>query len=238
MFMNSSQSILAPSYTEILKCLSVCLYWKMKEFENKDPKVFLDIFEEEGHPLGNVKHNPDTITIPDIDKIHSFLKKIYDTEELSAECAVMVLIFIERLLALTNLTLHASNWRRVCFGAIIIASKIWEDTAVWNSDFRSVFPHLALNDLSKLEREYLRLLDFNVAIKSSIYAKYYFGLRTIAERTEINFPILPLTPEQEQEIEARSKGVEAKTKKFNPLLRSQSFDDGKILHKDQGSYDF
>jgi len=75
MFINKSQSILAPSYTEILKCLSVCLYWKMKEFENKDPKVFLDIFEEEGHPLGNVKHNPDTITTPDIDKIHSFLKK-------------------------------------------------------------------------------------------------------------------------------------------------------------------
>jgi len=225
MFINSSQSVMSPLYAEILNCLSVCLYWKMKECENQSQKVFLDVFEEEENPLGyDSKHNQDMISIPDIEQIHNFLKTIYDTENLSAECAVMVLIFIERLLIRTSLTLHASNWRRVCFGAIIIASKIWEDTAVWNSDFRSVFPDLKLNDLSRLEREYLKLLDFNVAIKASIYAKYYFGLRTIAERTEINFPIQPLTPSQEQELETRSLGVETKTRQFK-FFRSQSESD-------------
>jgi len=222
MFLNNTQSILAPSVAECLRCLSVCLYWKMKECEEDEPKVYLDIFAEEAHPLGYV-HSSDIINTPQIEEIHTFLKVIYDTEELSAECAVMALIFIDRLITLTNLTLHASNWRRVSFGAIIIASKVWEDTAVWNSDFKSVFPKLVLNDLGKLEREYLRYLDFNLAIKSSIYAKYYFSLRTIAERSEINFPLQPLTRTQEQELEAKSQGVEAKVKQFN-LHRSHSLE--------------
>uniref|UniRef100_A0A6B2LE36 Cyclin N-terminal domain-containing protein n=1 Tax=Arcella intermedia TaxID=1963864 RepID=A0A6B2LE36_9EUKA len=214
---------MAPSVGEIIKCLGVCLYWKIKEHQAKEPKVFIDIFEEDKHPLG-ILHKPNEFDgIPSIKEIQDFIKSIYDAENLSAECAVMALIFIERLIALTNISLQASNWRRVIFGAVIISSKVWEDTAVWNSDFRSVFPQLKLNDLSKLEREYLRLLDFTVAIKSSIYAKYYFDLRTVAEINDINFPIEPLTKTKEQEIEAKSHGLERKVKQFN-LHRSHSLE--------------
>jgi len=109
------------------------------------------------------------------------------------------------------LTIDGTNWRRVCFGSIIVASKVWEDTAVWNSDFKSVFPFLKLNDLAKLEREFLRLLDFNVAIRASVYAQYYFCLRTIAQRNEINFPLQPLTKAQEDKLEVSSDGMEKKS---------------------------
>jgi len=219
LYISPQQSLLAPDMSEILKCLSVCLYWKMKENENVVDRVVIDIFLEEKYPLGK-KVSMDLST-PVIDTINTFLKSIYDTEDLSAECAVMVLIFIERLSSLTNITLDGTNWKRVCFGAIIVASKVWEDTAVWNSDFRSVFPLLKLGDLAKLEREFLKLLDFNVAIKSSVYAQYYFSLRTLAERNEINFPLQPLTKVQEERLEDSSSGMEHTVKQFN-IQRSHS----------------
>jgi len=221
LFINT-QSLLTPNVAEILKCLSVCLYWKMKENEAQIERVVIDIFLEEKYPLDNKKETSNLST-PSIDTINTFLRSIYDTEELSAECAVMVLIFIERLISFSKLTLDGTNWKRVCFGGIIIASKVWEDTAVWISDFKSVFPSLKLTDLGKLEREFLRLLDFNVAIRSSVYAQYYFCLRTIAERNEINFPLQPLTKAQEDKLEIASDGIEKKVKAIT-LHRSQSLD--------------
>ena len=34
---------------------------------------------------------------------------------------------MQRLLDATNLTLTSSNWRSVLFGALLLASKIWDD---------------------------------------------------------------------------------------------------------------
>jgi hypothetical protein len=227
LYINTNPSLLSPDVAQVLTCLSVCLYWKMKENESRTiDRVSLDVFLEQKYPLENNKHNRENIDLsstPSIETINTFLRSIYDTEELSAECAVMVLIFIERLISFSKITIDPTNWRRVCFGAIIVASKVWEDTAVWNSDFRSVFPSLQLTDLAKLEREFLRLLDFNVAIKSSVYAKYYFELRTIAERNEINFPLQPLSKAQEDKLEVSSDGMEKKVKAIT-IQRSQSLD--------------
>jgi len=220
LFINTNQSLLSPDVAEILKCLSLCLYWKMKENETIKDRVVIDIFLEDKYPFGKRESSDET---PSIDTIDTFLRSIYDTEDLSAECAVMVLIFIERLISFSKITVDGTNWRRVCFGAIIVASKVWEDTAVWNSDFKSVFPLLQLKDLAKLEREFLRLLDFNVAIKSSVYAQYYFSLRKVAERNEINFPLQPLTNAQEDKLEVSSDGMEKKVKAIT-IQRSFSLD--------------
>jgi hypothetical protein len=231
LFITTNQ-LLAPNVDEILKCLSVCLYYKIKENETIKDKVIVDVFLDEKYPIGS-DESP-----PSIDNINAFLKSIYDTEQLSAECAVMVLIFIERLIAITKITLDHTNWRSVCFGAIIIASKVWEDTAVWNSDFQSVFPRLQLSDLGNLERQFLRYLDFNVAVKSSVYANYYFSLRTIAERNEINFPLQPLTKQQEEKLEHSSQGMEKRVKGQFNVQRSQSLESFQMKDVCLGIEDF
>jgi len=55
LYISPQQSLLAPDMSEILKCLSVCLYWKMKENENVVDRVVIDIFLEEKYPLGKKK---------------------------------------------------------------------------------------------------------------------------------------------------------------------------------------
>lgn len=46
---------------------------------------------------------------------------------------------------------------------------MWEDLAVWNADFVSLFPGLSVSDLNTLEREMLTALDYVVGLKASMY---------------------------------------------------------------------
>lgn len=52
-----------------------------------------------------------------------------------------------------------------------------------------------------MEREYVQLLQFNVNVASSIYAKYYFDLRQIAKENQISFPDELLTKERAIKLE-------------------------------------
>jgi hypothetical protein len=57
---------------------------------------------------------------------------------------------------------------------------------------------------NELEREYIQLLQFNVNVGSSIYAKYYFDLRQLAKENKISFPDELLTKEKAIKLEASS----------------------------------
>jgi hypothetical protein len=57
---------------------------------------------------------------------------------------------------------------------------------------------------NELEREYVQLLQFNVNVGSSIYAKYYFDLRQLAKENKISFPDELLTKEKAIKLEASS----------------------------------
>jgi len=51
------------------------------------------------------------------------------------------------MLEATDLTLHASNWTRIILGGIMLASKVWDDHAVWNVDFCQIFPDVEVRDM-------------------------------------------------------------------------------------------
>ncbi len=81
-----------------------------------------------------------TPQVPTFDLVFDFLNSIFRAERLAPECLVMCLAYMDRLLQSTTIRMHASNWRRLVLSALILASKVWEDQAVWNIDFLSVFP--------------------------------------------------------------------------------------------------
>ena len=101
--------------------------------------------------------------------------------------------------------MHATNWKRVLIAAILMASKVWDDQAVWNVDFCTIYPKIKVEDMNDLERTVLEMLQFNINVDSSVYAKYYFELRALAEDADRPFPLELISTEQAAKLEATSQ---------------------------------
>lgn len=54
-----------------------------------------------------------------------------------------------------------------------------------------------------MERHFLELLQFNINVPASVYAKYYFDLRSLADDNNISFPLEPLSKKRAQKLEVR-----------------------------------
>jgi hypothetical protein len=58
--------------------------------------------------------------------------------------------YIEKMIRKTGFTFAPFNWRKVVLACIILATKVYEELAVWNADFKEVFPNLSVHDLNKV----------------------------------------------------------------------------------------
>jgi hypothetical protein len=195
----------SPNVDEILRCMSVALLYHIKNGLNASDDKLARVFSEKYHPL--TKEYVDYINLPDVSTIYRFIKLIFKVQKLPPECAILCLAYIERILGGQRIVLHPENWRRIVFGSIIIATKVWEDESVWNVDFLDLFPLLTLNDLNNTENKFLELLQFNVLIHGSEYAKYYFELRALSQLD--SFPLEPLNKDLQHKLELRSNSYKS-----------------------------
>jgi len=164
--------------------------------------------------------------------IDEFLKTIWKSQNLSGECGVMAMAYLDRLITLTGIQIRPGNWRKVVLGAVVLASKVWEDCAVWNEDFLGVMAgEFTIRDLNLMEHQFLSCLQFAVTLKSSVYAKYYFNLRSVC-KDESQFAPKPLTEEDAKSLKIRSELRETEwrakanfdPKKPHPLMKAESYD--------------
>lgn len=119
---------------------------------------------------------------PTFDEVFLFLKQIFVAADLTAEIGIIMIIYLERMIAKTHITLHGINVFRALLGALMLASKVWDDQAVWNVDFKTIFVDLKLADLNQLERWWLGKVGFDISVQRGIYARYWFEIREVAEK--------------------------------------------------------
>jgi hypothetical protein len=85
-----------------------------------------------------------------------------------------------------TLTLSTSNWKAVVITALLLASKIWDDFSMVNSDFADIcFLSGCMIDvqrLNELEKSFLVALDYRVFVKGPEYSQVYFRLQSIMDR--------------------------------------------------------
>ncbi|PWA30128.1 hypothetical protein CCH79_00009755 [Gambusia affinis] len=167
-------------------------------------------------PLDYNQHDPEQ------KQIYRFVRTLFSAAQLTAECAIVTLVYLERLLTYAELDICPGNWKRIVLGAILLASKVWDDQAVWNVDYCQILKDITVEDMNELERQFLELLQFNINVPSSVYAKYYFDLRSLSESNNLSFPLEPLSREKAQKLEAISRLCDDKYKDIRRAARKRS----------------
>ena len=140
--------------------------------------------------------------VPTEDDIRSSIADVHAIANFSPGCLVVALIYIERLRRLSGAMLLASTWQPTLLISILVAQKVWEDRAHLNVDFTPLCPELTLQGLNALERDFLRLLDYNVGVKAAVYTNWYFRIGSLCERNSMR--IRPLDGKEAHLLEIGS----------------------------------
>ena len=125
------------------------------------------------------------------------------------EIPILCLVYLERFLTKTGVLMNHANWKRLTLISLILASKIWDDDSLENVHFPQVLPDSTLKEISSLEKVFLSLIDFDLMIRGSEYAKYYFVLKTFADSFNSTLPMGPLPVEKMSELQNNTVKAES-----------------------------
>ncbi|XP_061412897.1 cyclin-Y-like protein 1 [Lethenteron reissneri] len=219
-----------PNLKYTIKCVALAIYYHIK---NRDTTIrTLDIFDEKRHPLTKVEVPVDySVNDPEHRHIYRFLRNLFSAAQLTAECAIITLVYVERLMTYGEIDICPSNWKRILLGAILLSSKVWDDQAVWNVDYCQILKDIAVDDVNELERQFLELLQFNINVPASVYAKYYFDLRSLADCNNLSFPLEPLCKERAHRLEAISRLCEDKYRDLSKTSLRKSVSADNLIEK-------
>jgi len=204
-------TISKPKNAELMHCMAVFLTNSVRDLsqatkEDRQHKDVYSIFDESLHPL--TSKNANTMDKPSEETVEKFVKAIFKVGQLAPESLIMAVAYMERIEKNSRFHLFPYNWRRTLLSALILASKVWEDQAVWNIDFIELFPLTTPSDLGQLEKKILALLGFDVSLKASEYAKIYFDIRAQSANhcSEEHFlELMPLNKDGESKLELQSQ---------------------------------
>mmetsp|Transcript_24803 Transcript_24803/g.49606 ORF Transcript_24803/g.49606 Transcript_24803/m.49606 type:complete len:796 (+) Transcript_24803:74-2461(+) len=120
---------------------------------------------------------------PTTDEIYDFAHQLFKKVQLSSECSIVCLIYVEKLMEVAKVPLLSDTWRPIFMCGLLLASKVWQDLSSWNIEFASVYPQFSLEAINRLELQFLKMIKWDLYISSSLYAKYYFALRSLLEKS-------------------------------------------------------
>lgn len=123
-------------------------------------------------------------SIPTENDIFEFAHQLFKSVQLSSECSIICLIYVERLMEVAKVPLLANTWRPIFMCGLLLASKVWQDWSSWNIEFASVYPQFSLDAINRLELQFLKMVKWDLYISTSLYAKYYFALRSLLEKQD------------------------------------------------------
>ncbi|GMH65608.1 hypothetical protein TrRE_jg2772, partial [Triparma retinervis] len=203
LFVGSTMS--APDTHGMIACVCGLFRAHMVQYANEEAKGLLtgsfegvfpqyDIFnDKEYSKVGTIEEKDEVdreetkITkeeiisrVPSLKEVTKFFADLYRKSQMESDCIIMSLIYVERLLKQTKggIRLTYKNWKSVVFSSMVMSSKVWDDLSMWNADFSQVCSSFTLQRINELELAMLDALRYDVKVKASEYAKYYFLLRS------------------------------------------------------------
>uniref|UniRef100_A0A3B4U9L1 Cyclin Y like 1 n=1 Tax=Seriola dumerili TaxID=41447 RepID=A0A3B4U9L1_SERDU len=100
---------------------------------------------------------------------------LHSLQRRDALSAAQLTVILERLLTSLSWISAPRNWKRI---------------AVWNVDYCSILKDIHCGGhVNEMERHFLELLQFNINVPASVYAKYYLICGSWLMTTTLNFPL-------------------------------------------------
>jgi hypothetical protein len=149
---------------------------------------------------------------PNEEEIYNFCKNVIARSRMEKEVSILCLIYMERFIEKTGIYVSEKNWKKLLFMCLVLASKIWDDESYENVHFAQVFSIITLREINAMELVFLSMIDYEVNIKNSDYAKYYFILRTCAQKNNKSFPLKPLDVDLVLKLQHNSNNAEVALK--------------------------
>jgi hypothetical protein len=148
-------------------------------------------------------------TVPSTDVICRLLNHIGSCAKYSTECNIIALIYLNRITTMSALPVSNLNWCGIWVVSIILAQKMWDDRPLRTSAFVGMLPVMTKQQFRDLELKALNLIQFSTSVKPSLYAKYYFALRSLFSTEEHpveaeTWALKPLSIVQAKKLEHRS----------------------------------
>jgi len=195
-FINST--ITRPDIDEVIFCVAVVIHDRIVQGEQMSPGAanLFPFFSEENNPLyldpteraakeqqGNRDGTKRTKReVPAEETIFHTLHSVYSCARFPSECLIISLVYIERLICVAGVPILCTSWRPILLAALILAQKVWDDRSLHNVDFSMFCPMFTLKEINHLEKKFLELIEYDVSVSTSLYASYYFQLRTLCQR--------------------------------------------------------
>jgi len=163
--------------------------------------------------------DPDFNDTPTLEELYYYCKYVIISGRMEKEIPILCLIYLERFFTKTGILMTGKNWKRMTLITLILASKIWDDDSLENVHFPQVMSDITVKEIAGIESVFLQLIDFDLVIRGSEYAKYYFILKTFAEKFKSTLPMGPLTVEEMQKLQNFTIKAESELReKYNVKL--------------------
>mmetsp|Transcript_24178 Transcript_24178/g.33900 ORF Transcript_24178/g.33900 Transcript_24178/m.33900 type:complete len:272 (-) Transcript_24178:184-999(-) len=109
---------------------------------------------------------------PDI-TISDYLDRIVKYTPCSAECYLIALVFIDRIIESKSIRVTRHNVHRLLITSIMIASKLMDD-GTYNNKYYSHVGGISVKELNHLECEFLMLMDYNLNVDHDTFECYRY----------------------------------------------------------------
>jgi len=186
-------TILQPNKKGIIYAVGAFLHEQLEESEYVQQNNLVDSFNEEKYCQADPVKFKDSVKSllfkrPTVEEICDFVELLQTCGRFQSECLIISLIYISRFKCLTGTPLLVTNWRPLLISSIMIADNVWENKTVPPAYLAFIHPFFSIEQIQKLEKHFLELIEYNVKIKMSLYVNYYFELRSSFQR-EFDFGI-------------------------------------------------
>ena len=103
---------------------------------------------------------------------------MFSRADLPDSCAIVFLVYLERLYVKALLDLYATSERWIFAGLCLVAGKVWVDADYHNADFlwRLDLGSVPLKFFNELEKKLILLLDVDIHVSKSDYADHFYDL--------------------------------------------------------------